>query len=303
MAPKESEKTIEEIADSPVLLVGAPRSGTSWLQNMLLSHPACCGGQESHLLASMAHLQRDFERKAGFTRPHGVAAYLTRTEFINALRDMWRTTFRGTIEQSPGAGVLIEKTPDHALHLDLAREILPHCKVIHLVRDSRSVMASLIRASRSEWGRDWAPGSVDSAAARWIECVESAEAEGRMLGPDRFMRVHYEELHRNPLATIGRILDFIRIQADRSLINTMIEGQSIEVTRQQRKTPVKLRGHLAGEDEREPEGFIGEGRIDGWQEELGRRGSSKAWKLTSGLMKRMGYDESGLTDSPRGSGS
>ena len=110
MGMKDSEKTIKEIADSPVLLVGAPRSGTSWLQNMLLSHPACCGGQESHLLASMAYLKRDFERKADFPRPHGLAAYLTRAEFISALRDMWRTTFQSTIEQSQAPKILLEKT-------------------------------------------------------------------------------------------------------------------------------------------------------------------------------------------------
>ena len=34
-----------EVAASPLLIVGAPRSGTTWLQRLLLGHPACVGGR------------------------------------------------------------------------------------------------------------------------------------------------------------------------------------------------------------------------------------------------------------------
>lgn len=36
---------------SPVLIVGSPRSGTSWLQRLLLEMPEICGGQESYFYA------------------------------------------------------------------------------------------------------------------------------------------------------------------------------------------------------------------------------------------------------------
>src|SRR5947208_10995760 len=34
-----------------VFIVGAQRSGTTWLQRLLASHPAIAGGQESHLFS------------------------------------------------------------------------------------------------------------------------------------------------------------------------------------------------------------------------------------------------------------
>ncbi|MFZ9882657.1 MAG: sulfotransferase, partial [Phycisphaerales bacterium] len=35
------------LAESPILLVGAPRSGTTLVQRLLLADPRCCGSQES----------------------------------------------------------------------------------------------------------------------------------------------------------------------------------------------------------------------------------------------------------------
>ena len=36
----------------PLFIVGAPRSGTTWVQRLLLSHPAIRGGQESNFFCA-----------------------------------------------------------------------------------------------------------------------------------------------------------------------------------------------------------------------------------------------------------
>src|SRR5687768_17973655 len=41
-----------DATDAPVFVIGSPRSGTTWVQRLLVAHPAVCGGQESHFFAA-----------------------------------------------------------------------------------------------------------------------------------------------------------------------------------------------------------------------------------------------------------
>ena len=43
---------MKDLDQSLVLIVGAQRSGTTWVQRLLASHPAIVSGQESHLFSS-----------------------------------------------------------------------------------------------------------------------------------------------------------------------------------------------------------------------------------------------------------
>ena len=43
-----STNHVREIIEAPVFIIGCQRSGTTWLQRLLISHPSLCGGQESH---------------------------------------------------------------------------------------------------------------------------------------------------------------------------------------------------------------------------------------------------------------
>ena len=40
----------------PLFIVGAPRSGTTWVQRLLTAHPRIVGGTESHLFNALSAL-------------------------------------------------------------------------------------------------------------------------------------------------------------------------------------------------------------------------------------------------------
>ncbi len=285
----EPESKRRRIALAPALLVGAPRSGTTWLQRMLLAHPDCCGGQESHFLASFAKVRHDFDHKRDMVRPHGLAAYLTREQLLESLREIWVRTFDETIASKPGARLLLEKTPDHAMHLPFAAELLPACRVIHLVRDSRAVAASLIRASREPWGRGWAPRTPEAAAQRWLECVEAAERFGGSVEHSRFLRVHYEALHGSATGELRRLLEFLGTSVpDRALEQLVEAGSGARL-----EAGFELRGDLRDRSTKEPAGFAGTGRRDGWRSTLGWRGERRVWSITQAAMGRLGYTRDG----------
>ena len=293
-ASNPTTRDLNTIADTPALLVGAPRSGTTWLQRMLLDHPACCGRHESHLLNSISPLVEDFHNRGNSPQPHGVAAYLTQDELRGCLRDLWRRTFRSIILNSPEASVLIEKTPDHAVHLDLADELMPGCRVIHVARDSRAVVASLLRVSRTEWGKGWAPDSINAAAMRWLECVNTAESNGRKLGEERFLRIHNENIRTAPANELQRVFAFLEIENGEALCQRIAMDNSIESYKAGRGPTIPFSGELIKNTFNYPPDFIDEGPVDNWRNELTAEQADQVWTLTADTMQKMGYDENGL---------
>lgn len=269
------------LALAPILVVGAPRSGTTWLQRMLLSLPACCGGQESHALCTIAKVLADFDRKAAMERPHGLGAYLRREELLEEMRSLWVRVMTPAIDAAPQATRLVEKTPDHSMHLDLADELFPRSRVVHLVRDPRDVVASLLAASRRSWGAGWAPATPRAAVARWLECVEHAENSGARLGTERFMRVRYEDLRANPRSVLRAIATFIGLgegDLDSGRLACAAEAGGAEIP---------LFGELRGRRTTEPEGFAGGSPpLGGWARRVVQR-SAGAW------MGTLGYDSGG----------
>ena len=270
---------------APLLIVGAPRSGTTLFQRMLLADPRCAGGQESHFFATFGPVLREFDRKRAMARPHGLACYWTREETIEKLRRLWMDAFRPVLLARPHATRLVEKTPDHALWLDVAAEVLPNARVLHLVRDSRAVVASLLRAGRADWGRVWAPKSLDAAIQVWRRHVEAARAS-----PLPAHLVRMEDLIEDPARELTAIAEFAGFGAEALCLDRTL------LTSQDRSTSAFVAGGAVGAPPDEPEGFLrsaNESR-DGWRRELGWWDERRVWKQTSDLLETLGYSRTGL---------
>lgn len=266
---------------APVLVVGAPRSGTTLVQRMMLADPRCAGGQESHFLASFGQVLRDFDRKRAMLRPHGLACYHTRAALCEELRGLWDRTFAPVLAARPGATLLVEKTPDHALWLDVAAELFPSARVVHVVRDSRAVVCSLLAAARRPWGAPWAPRSVDAAVGVWRRHVE-----GGLASPLPVHRVRYEDVvdaEQQELAAVMRFAGLDGAAPDaRESPRGYAQGAFFE-------------GGEVGAPPAEPEGFArdaAEAR-DGWRRELGWWYERRVWNATRDLLEPLGYGRRG----------
>ncbi len=154
------------------------------------------------------------------------------------------------------------------------------------------MVASLVRASREPWGRDWAPRTPEAAAKRWLECVEAAERSGTALGAARFLRVRYEALHAAPSRELARVLGFLGLEAGDAEVARMI-GASESIGSDEATGRLRLRGELRDRPSLEPAGFVGEGRIDGWKGTLGWAGERRVWSITKEAMERLGYTRDG----------
>jgi hypothetical protein len=286
----DSESRVARIIGRPIFVVGAPRSGTTWVQRLLLSSPAICGGQETHFFNSFAGVLDAYQQSQHLGRRVGLCAFWDEPALIDEIRRLWRKTVEPLVTSATDAKVLVEKTPDHAIVLPQIFKCLPDAKVIHVIRDSRSVVASLIAAS-NDWGSFWAPSSARKAAILWYNYVRLASNFGRTLPPDRYMEVFYEDLMADTVSQATRLFKFAGVAYSNEQIIEAVEAQKFDVQKRTSGTPIPV--VKPGDSSTEPAGFFRKGQIDSWRSELSLTQKMVVWRFTRKLMAEFGYSWSG----------
>jgi Sulfotransferase family len=194
-------RTSLKLCEHPVFIVGSPRSGTTALAWSLARHPAFWSCGETQLLIDLfgdGRLESNYRRR---TAPDGSwlhEAAVRREMFlayvgagVNAL----------ITNRSRGLR-WIDKTPGYTLMVDTVADLFPGAQFIHLLRDGRRVVHSMVnfakhesraryRNMRERWMTDFR-----AACRTWSDHVEAArrfEAER----PERCLTVVSEELLRD----------------------------------------------------------------------------------------------------------
>lgn len=271
--------TIRAPMDSPprlVLLLGAPRSGTTWLQGLLGAHPRVASPQETDVFSRyLAALEAawDWQRRGSEAdwvqrRLKGLPAVLTTEQFRTTGAHLLATTLQAAAALKPGADIVLEKSPAHSVHGAAIAVYAPDAPIVHLVRDGRDVAASLTHAGRT-WGAGWAPTSVGESAAMWAEHVRgarSAVAAARERGTAA-VEVRYETLRADGAPALRQVFDALGIGLTPDDASTLLASQSLSAMADagDRSPHVLVGGDFAAlADRAEPEGFFGRGG-GGWQ--------------------------------------
>lgn len=281
-----------------VFLVGAPRSGTTWLQRLLASHPRVQTGQESRVFDAYLgrHLRTwdaEVERR---TRPGlaarpgvGLGAYLRREDVVDSLRfTVAKMTAAAGLQ--PGE-VFLEKSPGHAQFLPEIRAVFPEARFIHIHRDPRDVIGSILIASRS-WGRDWAPRTARAAVDRWTRSVQAVRRSQRELGSEGFFEVAYGDLRTGPVPVLRALASFLDLPWAEEEICRAVEANGLTSVQSGGGTPIPLYGlyrdHF-GAEVVEPAGFAGgSAKGKGW-ESLSLLTRVTAWRRARYLTRQEGY--------------
>lgn len=189
----------------PIFIVGAPRSGTSLLRNLLNRHPEIAVCDETYFFYYVYQRRRAFGDLAILrNRRRLIESYLATRRIRRLGLDLDTLAGRLLVEgtnypdffrcllqvfaESRDKLVIGEKTPQHAWFSRLLCRWFPDSTLIHLVRDPRDVVSSLLRMP-------WASESVMENTALWRSCVESAEHCKDHPG---FIRVRYRDLVEDP---------------------------------------------------------------------------------------------------------
>ena len=157
----------------------------------------------------------------------------------------WLVRAYGRTRGKEDAGLWIDHTPTNFRRALTLLRLFPEARFVHLVRDGRAVAASLLPL-------DWGPNNALHAAEFWMaRCAAGLAAESQ-LGPDRVLRVRYEDLVGNPGPTLRGIASFAGLDYEPA----MAEGSGLQPKRYHERQH-RLVGHPPDRS-----------RMDGWQQSM-----------------------------------
>lgn len=277
-----------------VFVVGCGRSGTTWLQRLLACHRRIRTGQESHIFTHfIGPMRRQWNRSLdpARTRRTGLPCYLTEDEFLRILKTFLMTLLHPVIAPLTPGELFLEKSPPHGRFIPEIVELLPRARFIHILRDPRDVVASLL-AARDSWGSSFAPKTAAGAAGRWVEDVTAIRQAARGLPPWQFLEIRYEDLHKCPQGVLKKCTNFLQLEWGEEEILEAIELNKPTAMVATGGTPIPLWGEAArrfGPVEHEPPGFIRKAQVGSWKSDLSFLEKFFTWKVAGKLMLERGY--------------
>ncbi len=239
---------IEKIASTPMFFIlGRPRTGSTLLRTLFDAHPQVIIPQEWPMLL-LLHFQ--FEKVKYWDKQK-------LEEFYQALFQPLRIPF-WSIRNWPGIDLELlhknillcegeqtletllkvvyfhynsffekkeifligDKNPAISNHPELLAKLFPTAKFIHLVRDYRDNLVSLLEV-------DFEMPNVTLLTYRWkysYRVIEKAAA----IHPDRFFKIRYEDLVKQPESQFGQLCSFLRIQEDVSIFSFHTRKEELE---------------------------------------------------------------------------
>lgn len=197
--------------NAPFFVLGSPRSGTSWLAQVLDGHPRLFCGLELDLVSAFSKVARIRGVHGSEGRLDAGGPVVLRDGALTLAAKHVRDVALYELERS-GKPRFGDKTPSYAGHMPLLDQLFPTSQVVHIIRDGREVAASILynAATKHNWRtEEWVPRSVEGAAAYWWQHVALAQRVGATWGPERYHEVRYEALMADPLGAAAPVLAFL----------------------------------------------------------------------------------------------
>ncbi|HTI00261.1 MAG TPA: sulfotransferase [Acidisoma sp.] len=236
----ETAEALRKIASRQIFFLGgAPRSGTTWLQQMLDVHPqASCQGEG--LFAKLLYpllddylgrWKKDLSEKNRAVFAHLAGYPLPGAEERHFLAaSMILLAFR---RQAAGQNYLAygEKTPENLFFIPQLSALFPQAKFIIIARDPRDVLTSAWHFFyQGKAGED-----AEAAKLAFIRGALPPMVEGARIAiaheqehPDICRTVTYEALRRAPEETLALLFRFLGLPDDPGIVAYCVEQTRFE---------------------------------------------------------------------------
>ncbi|MBD9435194.1 sulfotransferase [Pseudoxanthomonas sp. PXM03] len=191
-------------ADSPVFIVGFPRSGTTMLEQMLDAHPHYASMDER------ATLQRCIERMEarGVEYPHGLD--MLDGAATDELRAVYWSEVAKVITLQPGQQ-LVDKNPLNMLRLPMILRLFPNAKIILALRHPCDVLLSCYMQNFRSPAFMVLCSSLERLAKSYVNAMKFWIHHQALLAPDTLV-LRYEDTVGDFPAQVERIGSFLGIQ-------------------------------------------------------------------------------------------
>jgi poly-gamma-glutamate synthesis protein (capsule biosynthesis protein) len=221
---------IKKNCDTPFLIVGAGSSGSTLLSVLLDKHPLiACGPEISvfnkrEIYGDYSHFQKLLPKWIEYgLATDGQAeyrefffnldAYFLSKELLinlalktNSLRSFFDAFF-GIYLDKRNKEIWGEKTGSNAYCIREFKKLYPKARIIHIVRDGRDVVCSLLRRPNN---------SPYHCVSHWLFNASSAIAARKM---EEYLEIKYEDLVNNPERCLRKICEHIGVEYNHSMMS------------------------------------------------------------------------------------
>jgi hypothetical protein len=239
-----------------LFIVGRGRSGTTLLRAMFDSHPDMAIPPESYGLVRFGRSRQRYEREDGFNLelfvedavdlwnrkwglPENELASVLSSARPTTVPEATRAMF-SAYAQRQGKRRYGDKTPHNVMQIAFLGELFPEARFVHIIRDGRDVTLSFLSV-------DFGAKGIGEGAISWKRTVEQGRRGGARLGGDRYREVKYEDLVRDPNATLSELCSFADLPFDPLMLryferaDEVLKGTKKAVHTNISRPPTKIR--------------------------------------------------------------
>jgi len=271
----------------PIFIVGAPRSGTSLLRNLLYSHPRLFFRSETQFIPAF---YRVYGNPRSRTQALKLAKKMVKLEWVARweeeidVREMAeQDTFSAIVDnmfmqlaRREGKSVWGDKTPHYVLDIDTLREIFPAAKFIHIVRDGRDASLSQLRAN-------FGPRTIFYAAVYWKKYVQAGLRFEKTVPANQLMSIRYENLLSDTEKEMRQVCEFLELSFDSAVCTPTVIGFRY------RKSIFRKRAESYGMTDR-----VVPKNTQKWKEEMSHADQVVFESVAGDLLGQLGYETGGL---------
>lgn len=220
------EKGLKEkpIINNPIFIIGCPRSGTSIFVKLFATHPIVANWSEAGLIWDpVNYYNKEAEHcwEANIVKDETAKRLHAKFEWYRQIKKKER---------------FVNKHPRNSVRLKYINKIFPDAYYIHVVRDGRAVVNSIIKkimreSSRKEipfgnfckppnWRKYLDDDIIKQTALQWREIVQYIINNTEKFG-DRYYEIKYEDLCLNTQEKFASIFKFADLDVSGEILDNI----------------------------------------------------------------------------------
>lgn len=222
------------------IIFGSPRSGTTLLKETLNLNSKIFVPHETNLIAPIAYLIDSIENEligkelieklitSSKVYGHTLRPYLDEIDISCSLQEADYTlsgiieSIFGNLAKKVNKITCGDKSPNDLLSVQILQNLGlfdSNIKIIHIVRDIRAVVSSLLNV-------DWAPRDIEFSFPRqW--CHTNVHLHRAMEGKSNYLLIRYEDMIENPKRSLTSVTQFLGVGFEENMLNELGRGDSL----------------------------------------------------------------------------
>lgn len=207
-----------------VVIVGSPRSGTTYLNEVFHHSLRCSISSEVKFIIplkkrlarfgdlrvedNLRKLVQQIHSQTVFQHMHHKRQIITtEQEFLDRIEkptytDVIYAAIRLIADKKDNIHRLAYKFPGDVMHLTELADLLPSARFVHIIRDGRDV-------SESHKHKQWGSTNVYSGLHNWVKFTSQGRMDGKRLQPERYYEFRYEDLILSTPETVNKLITYI----------------------------------------------------------------------------------------------